>query len=159
MPSDELSADEIEQRAELGRRIKAARELRRMSQDDLGMKARDDGLNRYDLAQIERGERTMQFAHRQALVRHLRVPERWFTAEAVDEIVGYEDPDVREDRLEAVADALHQVVERLDGINLSHAVHEAFEEYARRLGGEIGRLPPRSKRNRGRPPEEPPAAA
>lgn len=77
-------------REEIARRIKAARELRNISQIGLAALMEADGLNKHDLGQIEREKRTMQLVHQEALVRHLKVPERWFTSENVDEIVGYE---------------------------------------------------------------------
>lgn len=154
-----LTADEFERREELARRIKAARALRQISQVQLGRLAEADGLNRYDLAQIEQRTRTMLRVHREALVRHLRVPERWLTAETVDEAVGYEDPEEQKTTLEAAANDLRELRDRLDTLDIKHEVHAAFEEYASRLGARIGKLPPRSKRNPDRPPQEPPTAA
>lgn len=80
--------DPGEHKDEIARRIRAARELRGLSQDGLGKLVAADGLGIHDVGRIERGEVTMTRVHRDALIRHLRVPERWFTAENVDEIVG-----------------------------------------------------------------------
>jgi len=80
--------------AQIAARIKAARELRGMSQDELGELFDHDGLNKTDPGRIERMDARVPFrrAHLDALCRHLRVPERWFTAADVDEIVGYGTP-------------------------------------------------------------------
>lgn len=81
--------------AELSRRIKAARELRGLSQVQLGDLFDGDRLNKSDPGRIERmdPEVSVRRPHLDAFARHLRVPPRWFTAETVDEIVGYRDTD------------------------------------------------------------------
>lgn len=83
-------ADGYVEGAELARRLKAARELRGLSQTDLGELFDADGLNRSDPGQIERLKVTLRRSHVDGFIRHLRVPERWFTADSVDEIVGLE---------------------------------------------------------------------
>lgn len=82
MPVSQLPRDEI------ARRIKAARELRRMSQSALAGLMAQDGIGLHDLGQIERQTRQMQLVHQDAILRHLELPERWLTAGSVDEIVG-----------------------------------------------------------------------
>lgn len=154
-----LSADELARRKEISRRVKAARELRCISQDALGRAAQADGLKRYDLAQIERGEREMQRIHREALIRHLKIPERWITAETVDEAIGYRDPDEERRTIENAAAEVRELLARLDALDIRREVHRAFEDYASRLGARIGKLPPLSERDPDRRPEEPPAAA
>lgn len=99
---------------EIGHRIKAARELRGVSQEELAQQFDDDGLGSSDVGRLERGLLALTRARRDALVRHLRVPERWFTSENVDEIVGYEEVDAiglrRE--LEAIRHDLEVLLER-----------------------------------------------
>jgi transcriptional regulator with XRE-family HTH domain len=73
---------------EVARRIRAARELRGLSQAQLGELLAADGLGSTDAGRIERNEIPMTRVHRDALIRALRVPERWLTADNVDEIVG-----------------------------------------------------------------------
>lgn len=72
---------------ELKRRIEAARILRGMSQAKLEELFAADGLGKYDAGRIERGEMTMQRVHRDAFVRHLGVPDYWFSEPDVDRIV------------------------------------------------------------------------
>lgn len=72
------------------RRIEAARVLRGYTQRQLAELLHADGLGKHDLGRIERGEMQMRRIHRDALVRHLRLPERWFTAPTVDALVGYD---------------------------------------------------------------------
>lgn len=72
---------------ELERRIKAARELRGLDQDDLGRLFKADGLGLHDPGRIERANGKdrldMQRVHLQAFMRHLRMPEWWFTASEI----------------------------------------------------------------------------
>lgn len=77
---------------ELKRRIEAARILRGLRQVDLSPLLEADGLGKTDLGRIERGEVPMRRIHRDALARHLRVPEWWFTVEDVDVLVGLQPP-------------------------------------------------------------------
>lgn len=65
--------------------------LRAMSQIELAALMAADGLNLHDLGKIERGQRRMTRAHQDSIQRHLRLPEHWFSANAVDEIVGLDD--------------------------------------------------------------------
>lgn len=73
---------------ELRRRIVAARELRGITQTDLGALFEQDGLGKHDPGRIERGTMPMQRAHREAFIRHLRVPDAWFTEDDVDVLLG-----------------------------------------------------------------------
>jgi transcriptional regulator with XRE-family HTH domain len=73
---------------ELKRRIEAARTLRKVSQEDLNKLFARDGIDKLAAGRVERGEIDMQRVHLDAFVRHLRVPERWFTEPDVDIIVG-----------------------------------------------------------------------
>lgn len=74
---------------EIKRRMEAARKLRGLSQAQLGKLFEADDLGKMDPQQIERGIMPLRGARLAAACRHLRVPERWFTAEDVDEIVGF----------------------------------------------------------------------
>lgn len=77
---------------ELVRRLKAARELRGIDQNTLGLLFKEDGLGKMDPGRIERGEMKMQRAHRDAFCRHLGLPERWLTEPDIDVIVGLRPP-------------------------------------------------------------------
>lgn len=74
---------------ELDRRIKAARLLRNISQQELAKRLAEDGLSESHLGKLERGQHTLTRAPLDALVRHLRVPETWFTEPDTDTVVGY----------------------------------------------------------------------
>ena len=73
----------------LKRRIHAARVLRGVNQQELNALFAADGLDQEDAGKVERGSLPMQKVHLDAFVRHLGVPERWFTADNVDDIVGW----------------------------------------------------------------------
>lgn len=77
---------------EIKRRIHAARILRQWNQLELQKALAKDGLGSREFGRIERGELTLTKIRRQAIASALRVPETWFLAETVDEIVGYIDP-------------------------------------------------------------------
>lgn len=75
---------------ELGRRIKAARELRGLDQADLVPLFVGDGLDKTLPGAIERGEVrngkpvVMRRAALDAFCRHLQMPEWWFTDATID---------------------------------------------------------------------------
>lgn len=73
----ELSVPQLKQR------IEAARLLRNLKQTDLGMLFAEDGLNKQEAGRLERGELPLTRVRLDALVRHLRVPEAWFTSEDI----------------------------------------------------------------------------
>lgn len=84
----------------LKQRLAAARCLRGYSQAQLGDLFDKDGLDKTAPGRIERGQIAMGRAHRHALCEHLRVPNRWFSEESVDALVGYPDPaDVSDEQL------------------------------------------------------------
>jgi hypothetical protein len=96
--------------SELKRRIDAARTLRGMGQTDLATLAWGDGLGKHDVGRIERGKMDLQRVHREVLVRHLRVPDWWFTAEVEEfdlRLLGLYVPPAREglppDEIRAIA--------------------------------------------------------
>ena len=70
---------------DLARRIKAARLLRDISQDELAERLSDAGLPWRLAGQLERGEVMLKSAALAALSTALGFPQRWFTA-PVDEI-------------------------------------------------------------------------
>lgn len=65
--------------------------------------------------------------------------------------------ETEDDRL-ATLEARVAAIEQ-DRPDLKREIHEAFEDYASRLGGQIGKRPPRSRRSQDRPAATPPAAA
>ena len=73
---------------ELKRRIEAARILRGLSQAELAERLHADGLGKYDLGRIERGTMPMRRVHRDAIARHLGIPDYWLTEPDVDIVVG-----------------------------------------------------------------------
>ena len=90
---------------ELKRRIEAARTLRGLKQTELAALLAEDGLGKSDLGRIERGDMTMQRIHRDAIARHLGVPDEWLTEPDVDTIVRPASP-TQLDRLEAMLAAV-----------------------------------------------------
>lgn len=107
-------------REELVRRVVAARELRGLTQLELGQLVADEGLGKHDMPKLERGENGARFtgAHRRVLASVLRVPERWFTDDDDRLFAGLViDPDritALEDALAATQDRLGPQVERLE---------------------------------------------
>lgn len=73
---------------DLVRRMEAARILRGISRRQLGELFKLDGLGVQDPERLARGEIDFERKHLLAACDRLRVPERWFTAETVDEVVG-----------------------------------------------------------------------
>lgn len=102
---------------ELTRRIKAARLLRGIEQTELAEKLTADGLGKHDLGRIERGDMTMQRVHRDAIARHLGVPERWLTDPDVDLIVGLRDPAAGDLDPASLRGLLEQALERIDQVD------------------------------------------
>lgn len=76
---------------EVAARIKAARLLREMSQNQLAAKLVEAGLAQRLVGQLERGETPLRSAARSALAQALQFPERWFTA-SVDELLAENPP-------------------------------------------------------------------
>lgn len=68
----------------LKQRIDAARTLRGITQVELNKLFDADGLGKHDVGRLERGELPLRRIHLDALVRHLRVPEWWFTADEIE---------------------------------------------------------------------------
>lgn len=96
---------------ELNRRIVAARLLRGVSQEDLAARFEADGLGRYDVGRIERGEKPLDVVRLEALCRHLRVPAYWFTSSDVDELVGIKPrAGLEPDEVTRAADALARLL-------------------------------------------------
>lgn len=76
---------------DLVRRMEAARILRGKSRRELGELFKLDGLGVQDPERLVRHEIEFEAKHMRAACAHLRVPERWFTAETVDEVLGISD--------------------------------------------------------------------
>lgn len=95
---------------ELKHRIEAARILRDISQVELERLFHADGLGKGDAGRVERGELPMDKVRRDAFCRHLRVPERWFLAEDVDEIVGMKPGQLTPDEIRRAAELLPQLL-------------------------------------------------
>jgi hypothetical protein len=72
---------------ELKRRIEAARLLRAISQETLDERFGEDGLGKKAAGRLERGDLELTRALLDGLVRHLRMPEAWFTAKNFDEVL------------------------------------------------------------------------
>ena len=67
----------------LKQRIEAARALRGLTQVQLRERFEEDGLGKHDAARLERGEMELRRIHLDALMRHLKMPEWWFTADEI----------------------------------------------------------------------------
>ena len=102
MPPPVLTAEDI------SARIKAARLLRGVTQDELAQQLREGGLSWRLVGELERGEQQMLALHRVALAHALGFPERWFTA-PLDDLVA-------EPTGEAVTAQLDQIVQMLQRI-------------------------------------------
>jgi transcriptional regulator with XRE-family HTH domain len=73
------SQDELLNPDELRRRIRAARELKGLSQDEMNAAGAAMGLPGYLLGALERGQKTIEPFHLDPLCRVLEVPISWFT--------------------------------------------------------------------------------
>lgn len=80
MSLNELGADELK------RRIEAARILRNIEQVELDGLFDSDGLGK-SASRMERGKLPLTRARLDALVRHLRVSEDWFTSPDIDAVL------------------------------------------------------------------------
>lgn len=95
---------------ELKRRIDAARTLRGLKQRELADLLQEDGLGKHDVGRLERGELILRRVHLDALMRHLRVPEWWFTANEI-ELPPQADATIT-DRLASIEGTLGQLAEQ-----------------------------------------------
>lgn len=84
-----------------------------MSQVELENLVGVDGVAKSIVGQIERCEKELQRAPREALARHLRVPERWFVAEDPDEVAGLLDAEPSRDELSRRLGNLETLVQDL----------------------------------------------
>lgn len=101
-------------------RIRAARTLRGLEQAGLDALFAADGLGKQEASRLERGELPLTAARRHALVRHLRVPEEWFTEDDVDQVVGTTiDPSVGTGTF--LAQALEQVQQKVEALEQGQA--------------------------------------
>lgn len=85
---------------ELGRRLKALRELRGISQVEFGELLAAEGFGKHDIGRVERGGMSMQGALRREAARLLRVPEDVFLADDVDSVL-WRDEATQLERVEA----------------------------------------------------------
>lgn len=97
---------------ELKRRIDAARTLRGLKQRELADLLETDGLGKHDVGRLERGDLDLRRVHLDALMRHLDMPEWWFTDERIE--LRDELPATIEDRLAAIERRLGQDYADLD---------------------------------------------
>jgi hypothetical protein len=141
-------------RDEIARRIKAARQLRGIKQAELGLLLAQDGLGQEDVGRIEREEMQMSRSQRDAITRHLRLPERWLTSESVDEIVGY--GELREPPSSGLISGSAATVEDL--LDELKAATRTAEELLGRLGQRISKRELQSRRATDRVQPHPPAA-
>lgn len=119
-------------RVELRRRIVAARTLRGVSQEELDALFDGDGLGK-SAGRLERGDRrlTLNRALLDGLVRHLRVPEIWFTSKDVDALV-YRGGTADGERLAAIQEQLGELTRRVQTLDreLLVRVREALRQNA-----------------------------
>ena len=101
---------------EIKRRVEAARILRGLSQKQLAELVHADGLGKHDVGRLERGDLPLTRALRDALIRHLRVPDRWFSDPDVDVIVGIAEPTEQDLSPASLRDLLEQALARVDQV-------------------------------------------
>jgi transcriptional regulator with XRE-family HTH domain len=94
---------------ELGRRLKALRELRGISQVAFGEMLAAEGFGKHDIGRVERGGMAMQGALRREAARLLRVPEDVFVVDDVDAVL-WQNPDTQLNRIEQ---AIGEILSRL----------------------------------------------
>jgi transcriptional regulator with XRE-family HTH domain len=98
---------------ELSQRIKAARLLRGLTQDELADRLRDAGLSWRLAGKLERGEKSLREVHRLALSNALGFPERWFTAPLDDLCPEVPNGTVAEE-LQRTREMLQTIIDRLE---------------------------------------------
>lgn len=98
--------------SEVAARIKAARLLRGMTQDELANRLAEAGLPWRLAGALERGEQELRTAHRAALARALGFSERWFTV-PVDELCPPEAAETVITRLDDLRFQMQRVMDRL----------------------------------------------
>jgi transcriptional regulator with XRE-family HTH domain len=134
---------------EIARRIKAARELRGMDQETLNDRCEELGIGKHDAGRLERPNGDpppppLTPTRRWALSQALQVPELWWTAETVDEIVY--GPSIETEGPEPTAEEAYEL--------LRHAT-AVMRQVARRQGFDIGLRDLELRRAKDRPPEPP----
>lgn len=102
LPPDQVSA-----------RIKAARLLRGVTQDELADRLAEAGLTWRLAGELERGEAPLLALHRVALATALGLPERWFTA-PIDELCFDPPEECIAARLDQIRDELARLSERIE---------------------------------------------
>jgi transcriptional regulator with XRE-family HTH domain len=112
-------------RDEMATRIKAARLLRGMSQQDLAERLVEDGLAYRVAGALERGATESRPVHLHALSQVLGFPERWFT-DPVDDLCK-ERPSEIEDRITQIEQHIN------DRGELLNRLEAKLDEMLRRL--------------------------
>lgn len=142
---------------ELKRRIEAARLLRNISQTQLDDLFSADGLGK-SAGRLERGALTLNRALLDGLVRHLRVPEQWFTSPDIDPLLLGSDVG-RDAELAAIRASLDELLryrqdaqEQLGTFDVEDARDflNLLQEVRTRQGREVGRHELRSRAATGR---------
>lgn len=98
---------------ELGRRLKALRELRGISQVEFGELLAAEGFGKHDIGRVERGGMSMQGALRREAARLLRVPEDVFVVDDVDDVL-WRDEATQLDRIEQRLIAIERTITSLE---------------------------------------------
>jgi transcriptional regulator with XRE-family HTH domain len=151
--------------ADFAARIRAARGYADLTQEQLADRLGVDRqtIKRRELGPGHKGYKEPKKGERLAIAQICGVPvkfmEEGFGGEARSEI-SERLAELQEELRTLDRDLSARVREALtQQPDIRREIHEAFEAYARRLGGESGKLPPRSKRSQDPPAQEPPAAA
>lgn len=130
---------------ELSRRITAARELRGISQLELGSLLAAEGLGKHDLAKIERrDDRAPPFTplRRYALAKVLGVSERWFAEEQdASDLMELPTVDRNAVNIARLEESVQALDEKLDVLVSRHVgLSEADRDLLRRVEGLLSRL-------------------
>lgn len=149
-----------ESAALIGARIRGAREDRGWTRRELARQM-DGVATENDIYRWEKGQHRPRDDALAAAARALERPLSHFV-----DVDRRERPDVGgpvdvEERLARIEEKLDELLNRTARAetDVGQQIHEAFEDLASRLGREVGKRPPRSRRAVDRSPEAPPAAA
>jgi transcriptional regulator with XRE-family HTH domain len=143
---------------EIRARIKQAREMAGVSQHDMAdlMGVANRALQNWEADQAKAAN--VPWEHLNDIADVTGTTVRWLLHGDEPELY---DGELTE-RLKTTAAALEKVEAQLATIakrDIKTEVQQAFDDYAQRLGPQIGKLPPRSKRDPDRPGEDSEAAA
>jgi transcriptional regulator with XRE-family HTH domain len=122
--------------AEIRRRLRAARELRGMSRQQLAALVKEEGFGLEDVARVERGELVLLAGLRRSLAIHLGLPEAWFTEPDVGRLFA-SDPAASGDRLTRLEEKLDQLMaeQRPDPEELAQRVAAALRRHGQTQSG------------------------